>query len=108
MGEFPKHSRSNISGMVLVIYTTTKFGLLEHTVNSNRCFQMFQTMDGGAHAVTHNFQKFVVGQTACSCRVPLTINLIVLTGNVEEKEQKWRSRNFNFRIRADPLPPLQS
>ena len=24
------------------------------------------------------------------------------TGNVEEKEQKWRSRNFNFRIRADP------
>ena len=24
------------------------------------------------------------------------------TGNVEEQEQKWRSRNFNFRIRADP------
>ena len=27
-----------------------------------------------------------------------------LTGNVEEKERKWRSRNFKFRIRADPLP----
>ena len=27
------------------------------------------------------------------------------TGNVEEKERKWRSRNLNSRIRADPLPP---
>ena len=64
--------------------------------------------EGWWNPVTHNFRKFVVGQTACSCRVPLTINLIFLTGNVEEKEQKWRSRNFNSRIRADLLPPTQS
>ena len=61
------------------------------------------------NAVTHIFLKFVVGQTACSCMVPLTINLNFLTGNVQEKERKWRSRNFHFRIRADPLPlPPQS
>ena len=34
---------------------------------------------------------------------PKTINLI-FSRNVEENERKWRSRNFKFRISADPLP----
>ena len=60
---------------------------------------------GWWNAVTHNLRKFVVGQTVCNFRVPLTINLIFFTENVGEKEPKWRSRNVNFRIMADPLPP---
>ena len=83
--------------------STTKLGLLEHTVNSNSFFRCFRR--GWWNVATHNFRKFVLEQTACSCGVPLTINLNFLTGNVEEKEHKWRSQNFNFQIRADPLPP---
>ena len=42
VGEFPKHSRSNISGMVWVTTKVTKLGLLEHTVNSYSFFRDFR------------------------------------------------------------------
>ena len=37
---------------------------------AHRQFQQFFLDEGWWNAVTHNFRKFVVGQTACSCRVP--------------------------------------
>ena len=49
--------------------------------------------EGWWNAVTHNFRKFVVGQTACSCRVPLTINLIFY-GERRRKEAKVEEPEF--------------
>ena len=104
MGEFLKKSRSNISGMVWV--TTTKLGLLEHTVNFYSLQFFFRCFRRGMVERSHpQFPEICCWANGVQLQGPPNDKFDFFTRNVEEKERKWRSRNFNFRIRADPLPP---
>ena len=105
MGEFPKHIRSNISGRVSYNDETRAAG-------AHRQFlQFFSDVldEGWWNAVTHNFRKFVVWQTACSCRVPLTINLIFLRETSKKMSESGGAGILIFelgRIRCPPPPPF--
>ena len=107
MGEFPKHSLSNISGMVWVTTTKVrKLGLLEHTINSYSFFRGFRR--GMVERSHPPFPWIRCWANGVPLQGPLTINLIYLTGNVEEKERMWSSRILFFELRRIRCPHPQS